>query len=156
MFDIEAITRKAYLFSTSANLERNIHPFVSRCIHKSLPVDVKNLFDNKHYAQATFEACKYLDNLIARLCLSSENGKSLMMTAFNESKPIIKLNLGKTESDKNEQEGYKFLFAGTIVGIRNPRGHKISVNDDEEMCLEHLSVISHLLTKLESVGYSIN
>lgn len=58
-----------------------------------------------------------------------------------------------TTSEINEQEGYKFLFGGCIWAIRNPRGHEVSVKDDPDTCLDHLSFVSMLLRRLEQAGY---
>ena len=109
-----------------------IHPFDVRNIHTSLPTDVKELFDNGHYSQATFEAFKFLDTEVARLAASNETGFKLMMAAFSDVHPIMSLTPCVTTSEKDEQRGYQFLFAGAIVAIRNPRGHKHSVHDSPE------------------------
>ncbi len=76
-------------------------------------------------------------------------GKDLMMKAFNQDKAIIKLNNLTTSSDKNEQDGYKFIFAGIMSGIRNPRGHGFNITDTKDQCLDYLSLASLLLRKLE-------
>lgn len=131
------------------------HPFEERDIHAALPRAVRKLFDNAHYAQATFEACLFLDNEVQRLSGCDRSGEKLMMEVLNESKPILRLNSLKGTSDMDEQRGYRFLFSGTLVGIRNPRGHKHSVPDSLDVCLEHLSLISHLLRKLERAGYQV-
>ena len=103
------------------------HPFEVRNIHPDLPKKVKTLFDDGHYAEATFESCKYLDHFIGKHAPSTKAGENRMMTAFSESSPIIKLTAMSNDSEKDEQRGYKFLFAGTMVAIRNPRGHEHSV-----------------------------
>jgi hypothetical protein len=39
-----------------------------------------------------------------------------------------------------------------MAGIRNPRGHLPSVVDDPDTCLDHLSLCSMLLRRLEQAG----
>ena len=51
------------------------------------------------------------------------------------------------------QDGYRFVFAGGVKAIRNPRGHEHSVVDDPDICLDHLSFVSLLLRRLEQAGY---
>lgn len=149
----ERIARNAHAF-TEAGYESasSGHPFDERNIHPDLPGDVKKLFDNGHYAQATFEALKYLDEEIQRISGDSDFGKSLMMRVFGGAPPKLPLNPGMTPSEQSEQEGFKFIFAGTMAGIRNPRGHKSGVVDDPDTCLDHLSLTSMLLRKLEDAG----
>ncbi|WP_425493164.1 TIGR02391 family protein [Dyella lutea] len=117
-----------------------------------MPEDVRRLFDNGHYAQATFEALKYLDEEVQRISGDSDFGKSLMMRVFGGVPPKLRLNPGMTASEQSEQEGFKFIFAGTMAGIRNPRGHKSGVVDDPDTCLDHLSLTSMLLRKIEEAG----
>jgi uncharacterized protein (TIGR02391 family) len=130
-----------------------LHPFDARNIHPGLPIKVRELFDDGHYAEATFEAFKFLDKTVERHSGINETGKDLMMRAFKEDAPKIKLTPLGTASEKNEQEGYKFIFAGGVVAIRNPRGHEHSVVDNLDLCLDHLSFVSMLLRRLEQSGY---
>ncbi len=156
MYVFEIITRKAYQFTTDVPAgEKNLHPFERVNIHGAFPMEVKELFDNGHYSQATFEAFKFIDREIARLTGQEESGYRLMMSALNEDKPLLKLNLLGSVSEKDEQKGFKFLFAGGSVGIRNPRGHEYAIRDDPGTCIDHLSFGSMLLRKLEEAGYVI-
>jgi uncharacterized protein (TIGR02391 family) len=75
-----------------------------------------------------------------------------MMSAFNESKPAIKLTPLQRRSEIDEQQGFKFLFAGSVLAIRNPRGHEVDVHDDPDTCLDHLVLASLLLRRLEQSG----
>ncbi|MCL5887430.1 MAG: TIGR02391 family protein [Actinobacteria bacterium] len=117
-----------------------------------MPSDVSGLFDNGHCAQATFEAFKYVDEEIQRISGNSDYGSSLMMKALGGTPPSVKLNPGMTKNEQSEQEGYKFLFCGAMLAIRNPRGHKSGMTDDPDTCLDHLSFASMLLRRLDEAG----
>lgn len=152
----ENIVRRAYQFTdTEAENLQAQHPFDERNIHQVLPDIVKQLFDDGHYSQATFEAFKFVDKEIQRLSATSESGFKLMMQVFAESSPTIQLTHNSTTSEKDEQKGYQFLFAGSILAIRNPRGHDYSVKDSPDLCLDHLALASMLLRRLENAGYTI-
>jgi uncharacterized protein (TIGR02391 family) len=129
------------------------HPFDLRNVSSSLPPEVRKLFDNGHYAQATFEAYKYLDKEVGRLANSSDTGVKLMLAVLSEGNPIVRLTACTTTTEKDEQKGYQFLFAGSTMAIRNPRGHQYSVQDTPDDCLDHLSLASMLLRRLETAGY---
>jgi uncharacterized protein (TIGR02391 family) len=153
----ETITRKAYKFTSRSSLESSeLHPFERNNIHESLPDSVRRLFDDGHYSQATFETFKFIDKKVSDLASKKESGYKLMMSAFNENSPVLKLNPLSSASDIDEQLGYKFLFAGGMSGIRNPRGHEYDVKDDVETCLSHLSFGSMLLRKLEEAGFDLH
>src|SRR5271165_181372 len=130
-----------------------LHPFESRNVHPSLPPKVKKLFDDGHYPEATLLAFKYLDKKIQKLSGIAKTGFALMMDAFDGSNPKVQLTPLKTISERDEQQGYRFVFAGGMQGIRNPRGHEDAVVDDPDICLDHLSFVSMLLRRLEQAGY---
>lgn len=128
---------------------REIHPFDERNIHPDIANVSLELFDDGHYSQATFEAFKLLDKEVRDVSGVQESGYKLMMAAFNEGTPKIKLNNLETTSDKDEQLGFKHVFAGSMSAIRNPRGHDIRA-DPIDLCLDHLSFASVLLRTFEN------
>lgn len=149
----ERIARKAHQFTEAAATKSDgAHPFDARNVHADLPAEVRRLFDNGHCAQATLEAFKFVDEEMQRISKSSDFGTSLMMRALGGNTPAVRLNPGMTGSEKNEQEGFKFLFAGAMQGIRGPRAHTSGLSDDPDTCLDHLSLASMLLRKLDDAG----
>jgi uncharacterized protein (TIGR02391 family) len=153
----ERIARRAHQFT---QLEPDTavvhHPFDVRNIHPSLPPKVRKLFDDGHYAEATFEAFKYIDKLVSHHAGIKDSGHKLMMAAFDgdqPGQPKIQLTPLKEISEIDEQKGFRFVFAGSVWAIRNPRGHEYSVSDDVDTCLDHLSFISMLIRRLETAGY---
>jgi uncharacterized protein (TIGR02391 family) len=131
------------------------HPFETRNIYPDLPIIVRRLFDDGHYSQATFEAFKFVDREVARLAGHSETGYKLMMAVFSEASPLLKLTPCRKASEKDEQKGFQFLFAGSMMAIRNPRGHEYAMHDSPDGCLDHLALVSLLLRRLQAAGYRI-
>src|SRR5688572_25002445 len=114
----EVVAREAHKFTEAAPAQASSwHPFDERNIHADLPSEVRRLFDNAHYSQATFEAFKFLDEEVQRISGEIDFGRSLMMSVFGGTHPKLKLNPGMTSSEQNEQEGFKFLFAGAVQAI---------------------------------------
>lgn len=146
----ERITRSVKSIGESPKIEaRQLHPFDERNVHPDIAMVSLKLFDDGHYSQATFEAFKLLDNKVKDVSGVNESGHKLMMAAFNEANPKIKLTDLVTTSDVDEQSGFRFIFAGSMSAIRNPRGHDIRA-DPIDMCLDHLSVASVLLRTFEN------
>lgn len=140
----------------SANVEKDDsqqHPFELRNIHPNLPAKVRKLFDDGHCAEATFLAMKYVEKVVQRHSGKKESGQKLMLTVFDKNNPLIKLNSLSNSSEEDEQEGYRFIFSGSVQGIRNPGGHEIELSDDPDVCLDHLSFTSLLLRRIERAGY---
>lgn len=147
--DFEQIARNSGLLNYGVDdIKIQSHPFDERNIHPDVSSVSLALFDDGHYSQATFEAFKYIDNLVKSLSQGNESGFKLMMNAFSEINPKIYLTPLSNQSEVDEQLGYKFIFAGAMSAIRNPRGHEINI-DPIDRCLDHLSFASVLLRRLE-------
>ena len=150
----EKIARRAKQFTEEKILSTNVqHSFDERNIHPKLPGKVKDLFDDGHYVQATFEAYKFLDKELQRLSELGESGYKLAMKALKDESPKIQLTPLSTTTEKDEQRGYQFIFAGAILAVRNPHGHEYDINETPDKCLDHLSLASMLLRRLEEAGY---
>lgn len=146
----EQITRRAKTVGGPPKADaRDVHPFDERNVHPDIASVSVKLFDDGHYSQATFEAFKLLDTKIRDVSGLSESGQKLMMAAFDAAKPKIRLNDLRTTSEQDEQSGFRFIFAGSMSAIRNPRGHDVRT-DPIDMCLDHLSLASVLLRRLEN------
>jgi uncharacterized protein (TIGR02391 family) len=152
----ERLVRRAGQFTDEPNVSADrVHPFDLRSIHPSLPSKVRRLFDDGYYAEASFEAFKFLDKVVARNASSTESGQKLMMQAFADNGPLAVADVSTT-TGKDEQSGYRFIFAGVMAAFRNSRGHEVDMADDAELTLDHLAVASTLLRRLDQAGYVTN
>jgi uncharacterized protein (TIGR02391 family) len=79
------------------------------------------------------------------------DGVDLMNHAFSPDRPLIVLGDLKTTSGKNEQKGHMLLFAGSMMGIRNPKAHA-NVEVEETRAMRHLFLASLLMEKLDEAG----
>lgn len=149
----QEVARRAHEFSDETDRRGDLHPFEWFGVHEALPRRVKKLFDDGHFAEATFAAFKYLDKEVAKLAGIRKSGEKLMMEAFSEKEPKLALSDLVEDSEIDEQRGYRFLYAGGMIAIRNPRGHEYEIEDDQETCIRHLLFVTLLLTRLEEASY---
>lgn len=124
------------------------HPFDTRNMHTSVSAWCKKLFDDGHYQEAIFKAFKMIEVRVKRESGGKGVGFGLMMSAFDEANPSLKLTPLTNETEIDEQRGFRHLFAGAFPAIRNPRGHD-DVGDTIDDCLDHLSFASYLLRRLD-------
>ena len=151
----ESVARRAHEFNErDEQSDSSLHPFDRRNLHPRLPPKVRRLFDDGHYAEATFETFKFVDKVVQKHSKIGESGMKLMMQVFDEAKPSLRLTPLTNASEIDEQKGYRFLFSGAVMAIRNPRGHEVNLNDDVDTCLDHLAFASLLLRRLEQAGYA--
>lgn len=129
------------------------HPFDVRNLHPDFPKKVRSLYDDGHLAEAVFEAFKYVEKEVKRISkVGGQVGWALMMAAFDEKAPKIALNALASDSDTDEQKGYRHIFAGSSSAIRNPRGHEVDVTDTPDEALDYLALASLLLRRLDASG----
>lgn len=115
-------------------------------IHPKIKKVTESLFKTGHYSQAIFEAFKMIELEVKKKSkIYDKEGADLMHNVFNETNPILKINPLKTLSDKDEQYGFRFIFAGSMTGIRNPKAHEIIKQKDPNVTLEYISFVSLLM-----------
>jgi len=128
----------------------NLHPKVKEVS--------ESLFKDGHYAQAIFEAFKAVNNYVKDKSGRNDlDGKSLMDQVFSfaerdgkiTKKPTLQLNDLQTDTDKDEQRGFQFLFGGAMMGIRNPKAHDRVIQKDPFKTFEYLSFASLLFKRLD-------
>ena len=109
------------------------------------------LFRDRHYARAVEEAFKLLNNAVKdKSEIANQDGAGLMRSAFSVHSPVLRLNAFVSASDRDEQQGYMDIFAGSMTGIRNPRAHDHQLADDPDVALELLILANHLMRKLDA------
>lgn len=119
-------------------------------IHPEIRAVSESLFNSGHHAQAIFEAYKKVDNLVKSASgMQSLHGKALMLKAFSPKNPILFLNDLSTRSGLDEQEGFMHLYAGAMMGIRNPKGHDEVVQVDPFKTIEYLCFASLLAKRVD-------
>lgn len=116
-------------------------------VETDLVACTRQLFRDGHYSRAVEEAFKCLNNYIKQRIGSTIDGNSLMRNTFSPNSPLLKLNRMKTQSHRDEQQGYMDIYAGCMTGIRNPRAHEHTHQDDPSTALELIVFANHLMRK---------
>lgn len=107
-----------------------------------------DLFVSGHYNLSVAEAYKAVDKFVAqRVPTVVQTGTSLMEQVFSPTAPHLKWSNMKTPSQIDEQKGYHRMYAGAMLGIRNPTTHEFGWVDEPELALELIVFAQHLLRK---------
>lgn len=119
----------------------DLHPEIARACTK--------LFEDGHYAEAVENGCKVLDMLVKMRSMKLDpSGTELMQLVFSPKAPVLKYNEQTNDSERSEQQGMMYLFAGAMLALRNPRAHGL-VQDHPENAVEYLSFLSMLAKSLD-------
>jgi uncharacterized protein (TIGR02391 family) len=109
----------------------------------------KSLFKSGNYSDAIFAAFRCVEVLAKEKSGLKGNGADLMHRIFSEKNPVIKLNKMQEDYDIDEQTGFRFIYVGAMIGIRNPKAHAEVQQRDPYKTLEYLSLASLLAKRLE-------
>jgi len=68
---------------------------------------------------------------------------------------VLKITQCTSQTDKDYQDGIKFLSSGHMSAIRNPTAHEPAITwpIDKQDCLDILSIISFLYRQLDKSVY---
>lgn len=124
----------------------------------------KKTFDTNNYKESVFNAFVEVNNKVKMIYKkrtgTEDDGLSLMFKAFGfdieketgkiKRTPIIPLSDLSTQTGKDIQEGYKFIFGGSISAVRNPKGHQnFTITKPEAIHFIYLA--SLLMNKLDEI-----
>ena len=118
-------------------------------LHPEILAVSEQLFRDEHRTAAVFEASKAVNSRVKKMANLDSDGAGLMSSAFKDDQPALVLADLTTQTGKDVQAGYRFLFMGSQRAIRNPAAHEQfgEITDDE--ALEVLSLASLLMRRLD-------
>ncbi len=121
-------------------------------IHNNIASVAKKRFEDGHYADAAESAFKEINKRVKEIVKTKAgeelDGVSLMFRAFPSKNPVILLDELSSETGRNIQDGYMHIFAGAMMGIRNPKAHE-NVNISKERAIHFIVLASLLMHKLD-------
>jgi uncharacterized protein (TIGR02391 family) len=146
-----AASEKAAPIRAEALPEERVVLFDALVTEAELREETRLLFVDGHYPQAVEEGFKYLNNLVKRRTSQEADGAGLMTRVFSPASPILKLSELRTQSQRDQQQGYMRILEGSMIGIRNPRAHEHRyLDDDPRNALELLALCNHLVRSVQN------
>jgi uncharacterized protein (TIGR02391 family) len=137
----EPIRRATVAPLLGGDLLSNFHPAIQEAARPSFGVGRR--------AEAVFEAFKAIELRVGALIGSEQTGMSLMGDAFGGDAPRLKLNDLTTRPERDEQEGFTFIFKGAVQGVRNPKAHGRFEELEDRRALDYLGLASLLMRRLD-------
>lgn len=121
-------------------------------VHPKITSLAQPRFEAGFFGDAVEASFKEVNDVIKRIVRDVDgrelDGASLMTTAFSSQNPIIRLTQLETDTDKNIQQGYMQIMAGSMTGIRNPKAHE-NLNPDSTKALHLIALASLLMYKVD-------
>jgi uncharacterized protein (TIGR02391 family) len=129
----------------------NLDEFLKRNFHSEVNKHSQRLFLQSNYFHAVFESVKSYNKDVKIKAKSDKDGQALMLQVWGSENGVLKITPCQTQTDKDYQDGIKFISGGLMSAIRNPTAHEpaISWPIDKQDCLDVLSLISFLYRQLD-------
>jgi len=129
----------------SVPIENTMATLDAIVVEPQLRATARQLFVDGHYSRAVEEGFKLLNNVVKRRSGLSSDGASLMTSAMTPNGSVLKMSGLRTQSQRDQQQGYMRILEGAMIGIRNPRAHEHAYLDDPRNAIELLALCNHLL-----------
>lgn len=130
--------------------------FLARKFHPEISKHCEELFLQGDYFHAVFEACKAYNFCVKHKARSAKDGTQLMLDVWGCDKGVLKITPCASQTDKDVQDGIKFLSAGLMQAIRNPTAHEPAIlwPISKQDCLDILGLVSFLFRQLDKAERS--
>jgi uncharacterized protein (TIGR02391 family) len=121
-------------------------------LHPTIREVARPYVESEHPGAAIFEAAKAVSVRVKQMSGLDIDGTDLMAKAFGGDTPRILLGDLSTTTGRDEQEGYRLIFMGTMRAIRNPKAHEPFENLPSDEAFERLGLLSLLMHKLDEAA----
>lgn len=118
-------------------------------LHSDVREAANRYLESGHPEVAIFEAFKAINKRVKAMTGLDLDGSKLMGEAFSNTDPPLILGDLSTQTGRDIQAGFRFLFMGAVQGIRNPDAHELFQALDAEEALETLAFASMLMRRLD-------
>lgn len=127
-----------------------------RTVHPDVLVFCKSELLQENYFHAVFEATKSVADKIRQRTGLTDDGNTLVVSAFSVSNPILKINDLSNETKKSEQKGFSNLLIGFFGMFRNTTAHapKIHWKINELDALDIMTMASMLHRRIDDARIS--
>lgn len=113
-------------------------------LHLKVQEVASALFEDGYFAESILKTYIALSVAVKEKSGLSIDNTGLMNSAFSANNPVLKIS-----DDPDEQKGFMWLYSGAMMGIRNPKAHRLIEQHDPQRTLEWLSFASVLFKVLD-------
>lgn len=133
----------------------NLDEFLKRNFHSEVIKHSQKLFTQGNFFHAVFESAKAYNMHVKEKSQSDKDGQPLMLNVWGCDSGVLKVTKCVTQTDKDYQDGIKFISGGLMSAIRNPTAHEPAITwpIDKQDCLDILSLVSFLYRQLDKSVY---
>lgn len=117
-------------------------------LHPAISVALSLVADGR-MSEAVCEALQLVEERVRTLTASDDSGHTLMESVFGARVPQLDITTTTGQTAEDEREGFRLLFEGAMLGLRNPHGTGRADFSASDEALECLAVASMLMRRLD-------
>lgn len=118
-------------------------------LHKAVLESSVPLFVDGHYPQAIETSVKAVFEHLRQTTGETGDGASLADKVFSEQKPVLQFSNLSNQSERNEHIGFKEQLKAFLKGVRHPRSHGISDDNDAQIAFEYMVTASLFCRRID-------
>ncbi len=107
------------------------------------------LVEEGRRSEAILEALRLIEEQIQVMTASQDSGHTLMEAAFGARSPQLDITTITGPAAADEREGFRLLFTGAVLGLRDPHSIERAVPATVDETMEYLAVASMLMRRLD-------
>lgn len=124
-------------------------------IHPQITKVSQKLFADGHYSNAACDAFIEINDRVKKIykahhpdAVEIPDGQTLMNKVFADKDPVLKVCDLSDETGRNMQLGTRFMLAGAMAALRNPKAHS-NIELEKEDVMRRITFASMLMYKID-------
>jgi uncharacterized protein (TIGR02391 family) len=152
---IDMLNKTIGVLQSKEEISKSVKDNIWSIMHPEIIRVAQQRFESEQYADAVEAAFKEINTRVKNMYLEKDgetkDGADLMFSAFPANNPVLCFDFSTSPFSKDDiQKGYMHMFAGAMMGIRNPKAHANEMITNED-ALRKLAFASMLMYKLDTV-----
>lgn len=154
-FDLVVLGQVTEILKTLQNIKMPVQDVRWELIHPQITKASQKLFADEHYSNAACDAFIEINDRVKKIykahypdAIELPDGQALMNKVFADKDPVLKVCDLSDETGKNMQSGTRFMLAGAMAALRNPKAHA-NIELEKEDAMRRITFASLLMYKID-------
>ncbi len=153
-FNLVVFGQVTEILKTLQSIKKPVQDVHWELIHPQVAKASQKLFTDGHYSNAACDAFIEINDRVKKIykahCPDAVelDGQALMNKVFADKDPVLKVCDLSDETGRNMQLGTRFMLAGAMSALRNPKAHA-NIDLEKEDAMRRITFASMLMYKID-------
>ena len=158
-FDLVVFGQVTEILKTLQSIKQPVQDVHWELIHPKVAKASQKLFADGHYSNAACDAFIEINDRVKKLYKAHHpevtelpDGQALMNKVFADKDPLLEVCDLSDDTGRNIQIGTRFMLAGAMSALRNPKAHA-NIELDKEDAMRRITFASLLMYKIDEAEH---